>query len=208
MNNSVRKPGSILMTTDTPVAEWSYTLDIIRGLDRYDVTVALAAVGTPPTSDQMREASILPNVDMFECGVKDGWSENAEPECPERNDIVLAEEWLEGLQHIIRPDVIHLIGNRFGFLKWDSPVLITLLEPITVKPDSLAASSLRGVFRKAGIIVAHTQALLDSLTNICSDIKDTRVIPNTSFNCMADAYFSAYSDLTGNNIDAKKYSFL
>src|SRR5688500_15990170 len=108
---------NVLMTADTVGGVWTYALDLCRALAAHDVHVTLATMGAPIRPDQHAQLARLSNVTLRESSFKLEWMQ--EP----WGDVARAGEWLLGLEHACRPDVVHLNGYAHGSLPWRSPAL-------------------------------------------------------------------------------------
>ncbi len=111
------KPDTILMTADTIGGVWTYAMDICRVLQKHNVDVHIATMGSPLSKDQNTEAAELSNVEIHESDFSLEWMENP------WKDVEEAGEWLLQLEHQVQPDVIHLNNYVHGNLPWQAPVL-------------------------------------------------------------------------------------
>ncbi|MGE5681126.1 MAG: glycosyltransferase family 4 protein [Bacillota bacterium] len=114
-SNSVRR---VLMTTDTIGGVWTYSLELARSLQRYNIEVVLASMGGLPSIEQKQDAAKMPNVSLFESTYKLEWMENP------WEDVQKAGQWLLDLEVLTQPDVIHLNDYSHGKLNFESPSLI------------------------------------------------------------------------------------
>ncbi len=113
-----RLPKKILMTTDAIGGVWQYALDLIEGLVVEGITVLLAALGPPPSQEQIFQLQRFPTVTFVHRDNALEWMQN-----PWR-DVDAAGEWLLKLQAEFQPDLIHLNGFSHASLPWGKPVLI------------------------------------------------------------------------------------
>src|SRR4051812_5194116 len=86
------RPLRILMTADTVGGVWTYALELVRALDAYGVQVALAPMGVLPSGFQRRQASAVPNLELFESAYKLEWMEDP------WMDVAAAGDWLLALE--------------------------------------------------------------------------------------------------------------
>lgn len=98
---------------------WSYALELMKGLQKYNVEFLLAVLDKPLNKFQIEDIRELKNVSVAENSFKLEWMENA------WKDVDLSGEWLLNLKDKFAPDLVHLNGYSHGALHWDIPVLIT-----------------------------------------------------------------------------------
>src|SRR5438874_1327869 len=114
MNKRLR----ILMTADTVGGVWTYSLELTRALQAYDVEVLLATMGPRPSPAQREQALNVPNLSLFKSDYKLEWM----PDC--WTDVKHAGDWLLHLENRLRPDLIHLNGYVHAKLPWTRPTLV------------------------------------------------------------------------------------
>jgi glycosyltransferase involved in cell wall biosynthesis len=105
-------------------------------------------------------------------------------------DVDQAGEWLLGLEEAFRPDIIHLNGCAHGVLPWKTPVLVVahscvLSWWLAVKGEPAPECAWREYTQRLGaglhaadVVVAPTQAMLESVRRLYGSPEQTRVIPN------------------------------
>jgi|GEM_PF-426776 len=119
MNVAKNFPSRILMTTDTIGGVWTFVIDLCTYLKTFNITIALAAMGTSFTSYQRKELERLKNVIPFESSYKLEWMNS--PWC----DVDRSINWLEAIADKFKPDIIHLNTFSHGVMKHKVPMIIT-----------------------------------------------------------------------------------
>jgi glycogen synthase len=183
MSENVPQPRKILMTADTVGGVWTYAIELARGLAERGVEVALATMGEPLNDLQREKADRIPHLRVFESAFKLEWMEE-----PWR-DVERAGDWLLGLEARIGPDLVHLNGYAHGSLPWSAPKVMAghscVLswwqavkgEPAPASWDPYAREVAAGL-AAADLVVAPSQARLDSLALYYGRLPRTRVILN------------------------------
>lgn len=174
----------ILMTTDTVGGVWTYCLELAAALASHGVEIALATMGTLPTSAQRAEVARLGNVHLFTSEYKLEWMEQPWADVDE------AGEWLLELAAEFQPDAVHLNGYAHAALPWDVPVVVVAHSCVlswwqAVKRESppawlaeyghRVAEGLRG----ADMIVAPSHAMLEALREQYAFATPACVTPNS-----------------------------
>lgn len=108
----------VLMTTDTVGGVFDYCVELIRGLQAYDVEVTLASLGPRPRAHQWETLRRLPNVEV---AVHEGRLEWM-PDC--ERDLARAGEWLLDIETRACPDVVHVNGYAHAALAWQAPPIV------------------------------------------------------------------------------------
>lgn len=172
----------ILMTADTVGGVWTYALVLADALQRYDVEIALATMGTPLSSEQQAAASATENVEIFESEYQLEWMEAP------WDDVEAAGEWLLDLETRLDPDLIHLNNFAHGALDWRAPVLVvghscvySWFEAVhgTAPPQwNRYEREVAQGLRKADSVTAPTEAMLDALERHYGPFARTDAIPN------------------------------
>jgi glycogen synthase len=176
-------PKSILMTADTVGGVWTYALELTRALQQHDVEVHLAVMGPPLTPAQRADAHKIPNLNLFKSNYKLEWM----PEC--WADVRRAGDWLLHLASRLRPDVVHLNGYAHAALPWQTPTLIVAHSCVlswwqAVRGDAVPdewkryQAEVTNGLRSAGLVIAPTVAMLQSLNTHYGKISNGRVISN------------------------------
>jgi glycogen synthase len=181
------------MTTDTVGGVWNYALELCRGLSHHGVAVMLATLGPLPRPAQRADAALIPNVTLRESEFRLEWMDHP------WDDLGRAGEWLIGLSKEFSADLIHLNGYAHAALPWDRPVLVVAHSCVlswwrAVRGEEAPATwdeyrtRARAGLNAAGLVVAPTQAMLQTLISNYGDVGATRVIPNgcdpARFSCL------------------------
>jgi glycosyltransferase involved in cell wall biosynthesis len=107
----------ILMTTDNLGGVWTYTMELLSELDKYNITTALAVMGNPLSDHHKTQLASLKNAKVYHADYKLEWMEDP------WEDVDMAGEWLLNIRDEFHPDLIHLNSFAFGALNWGLPVL-------------------------------------------------------------------------------------
>lgn len=176
-------PNRVLMTGDPLSGVWTYALNLARGLQQFDVHVALATMGRPLYREQRRLARGIHNLEIYESSYRLEWMED-----PWR-DIRVAGEWLLRLEEETAPDLIHLNSCCFGQLPFKTSTLVAAHIDVfgwwravhgQLPPEAWTRyreETTRGL-QAAGLVVATTRAALDGIEKSFGLIDRVRVIPN------------------------------
>ena len=107
----------ILMTTDTVGGVWTYTIDLCKALEAYNVEVYLTSMGALVNKQQQLQLDTLQNVSFYESNYKLEWMQDAQ------YDVEKAKEWITGIYGNIKPDILHFnnFGQTAGY--WSCPVV-------------------------------------------------------------------------------------
>jgi glycosyltransferase involved in cell wall biosynthesis len=107
----------ILMTADTVGGVWTYTMDLCRALEDYNVEIHLVTMGALLNNDQSKQVQSLKNFHLYESNHKLEWMHDP------WEDVKKATDWLESIYRKVNPDLIHF--NNFGQAGrgWDCPVV-------------------------------------------------------------------------------------
>lgn len=171
------------MTTDAVGGVWTYSMELSRALAARGVEVTLATMGPRPSDEQRAQARAVPGLSLVEADFKLEWMQ--EP----WEDVEAAGEWLLALEKERRPDVVHLNGYCHAALDWRAPTLVAAHSCIygwweavhgRRPPEEYAryrAEVTRGL-RAAGMVVAPTRAMLDTLAHHYQCPPGGRVVPN------------------------------
>lgn len=173
----------ILMTTDTIGGVWTYSVELIRGLEPNGVQVVLATMGAPLSPAQWEDVRHLSNVEVAESGYKLEWME--EP----WEDVRRAGEWLMEIERDTLPDIIHLNGYAHGSLPWNAPVLVVGHSCVLSWWESVKGEPAPGEWeryrqevsaglRAASLVLAPTHAMLDMLDRHYGPFTRSGVAPN------------------------------
>ncbi|WP_150107677.1 glycosyltransferase family 4 protein [Pedosphaera parvula] len=171
------------MTADSIGGVWTYALELASALAPSGVEVILASMGSRLDRHQVRQASSIPNVEVFESSFKLEWMKE-----PWR-DLSLAGDWLLDLETRHPADIIHLNGYAHAVLPWRAPVLVAGHSCIlswwrAVKgvdaPQSFHrySEAVRMGISAAQLIVAPSQAMLSALSRHYGPLPDSMVIYN------------------------------
>ncbi|MGB8705461.1 MAG: glycosyltransferase family 4 protein [Gillisia sp.] len=97
------------MTTDTLGGVWTYSLDMCKALQPYNVEVYLVSLGKLPGLQQQNDANAIKNIHLYSRNYHLEWMENP------WQDVMKTQHWLEELYDEIQPDLVQL--NNFTFFK-------------------------------------------------------------------------------------------
>ena len=173
----------VLMTADTVGGVWTYALDLARKLAGRGCEVTLATMGGYLPHAEARAVARVRNIHLYESNFKLEWMEDPWA------DVAQAGEWLLGIAHKTRPDIVHLNNYAHGSLPWPAPVLMAAHscvlswwqavkgEHAPASWDRYAAAVRRGL-QAANLVVAPTHAMLDALAAHYGPLPQGRVIYN------------------------------
>jgi len=173
------------MTADTVGGVWTYALELARGLDEYNIEVALATMGPRPTRSQCEQAAEVANVDLFKSVYKLEWMKDPWA------DMKAAADWLLDLENRLKPDVVHLNSYAHAALPWRNPKLLVGHSCVSswwravhqsCPPSEWQEynSAVQRGLRAAELVITPTRAMLDALNESYPGCVDGRasVIPN------------------------------
>lgn len=169
MNSPLHVPDRVLMTADTVGGVWTFALELSRALQPWDVDVALATMGAPPSDEQRRAVAALDHVTLYPSDYRLEWMDDP------WDDVEAAGEWLKGLEARVQPDLVHLNNYAHGALSWQSPVLmvghscvVTWFASVKGTPPTEDWDRYRRVVMQglqgADRVTAPTMAMLRALT--------------------------------------------
>ena len=171
----------ILITADAVGGVWTYALELIGALSEHQF--ALAVMGPRMTNEQRAEAKALPNLKLFESTYALEWMDGP------WEQVDRSSEWLLGVAAEFRPDLVHLNGYSHATLHFEAPVVVVAHSCVlswwqAVKKTTAPAQyneyrrRVAAGLHAANLVVAPTEAMLNSL-RINYDFRgDARVIPN------------------------------
>jgi glycosyltransferase involved in cell wall biosynthesis len=108
----------VLLTTDTVGGVWTYTRELVTGLVRNGVCVTLVSFGHMPEPRQLAWTEGLRNLDYRPTAFGLEWMQDS------AEDIAASSEFLLGVIHETRPDLIHLNQFCYGALAVDIPKIV------------------------------------------------------------------------------------
>jgi glycogen(starch) synthase len=180
---AAERPLHVLMTADCVGGVWTHALELAAGLGALGVRVTLASMGARLTAQQRAQAARIPSLSLHESTWRLEWMD--EP----WDDVAAAGRWLQQLDHVLRPDVVHLNQFAFGALRFQAPTLVVAHSCVlswwrAVRGGSAPASFDR--YREvvaaglagAGLVAAPTHAMLASLTENHGLARPGLVLPN------------------------------
>jgi glycogen(starch) synthase len=177
------KPQRVLMTADPIGGVWTYALELCRAFESCGIEVALATMGARLNKSQEQEAARSPNIQVFQSSYKLEWMDSPWA------DVDAAGEWLLDIERQFRPEVIHLNGYAHGSLPWHAPKIVVghscaLSWWKAVKHCDAPAEwdsyrhRVNAGLQSADMVVAPSQAMLDSLQEHYEALSRCKVIPN------------------------------
>jgi glycosyltransferase involved in cell wall biosynthesis len=174
----------ILMTTDTIGGVWTYTIDLIKGLEKYNVEVILATMGGPLSNSQLAQVRKLKKVILDASNYKLEWMEDP------WKDLERAHRWLLQLSFTFNPDVIHFNSYSFDGKLFNAPVVVVghscvlswwqAVKNESAPPDWQRYADLvkRGL-HTADVVIAPSHTMMMYLIDIYGDFKRAQVIYNS-----------------------------
>ncbi len=175
---------NVLMTTDTVGGVWTYCMELCAALAPHGVHITLASMGRQLSAEQQRQVDALPHVRLHASNYKLLWMANSAA------DVVSAGEWLLELERETQPDIVHLNDLAHGGLAWKAPVLLVAHSCVyswwqMVKNRQAPAEDWHGYkhtvtksLRKANLVAAPSQAMLDAFLSNYGPANASLVLPN------------------------------
>src|SRR4051794_6602958 len=107
----------VLMTTDAVGGVWTYSLELAAALAPHGVEMHLATMGPVPGRERYREIRGSAVVGLHVSSFALEWERDP------WDDVEAAGSWLQGLEALVEPDLVHLNGYAHGTLPWSAPVV-------------------------------------------------------------------------------------
>lgn len=117
-NSEIPSIHRILMSTDCVGGVWTYSLELAKSLQDYNVEVVLATMGAVLSADQREAVKKIQNIKLFESSFKLEWMEDP------WNDVEASGQWLLKIEEMTRPDLIHLNSYAHGSLPFRAPKIV------------------------------------------------------------------------------------
>ena len=174
----------VLMTADAVGGVWPYAVDLAGAYHARGVEVTLAVMGPEPTPAQ-KAAARRTGLHLVHHAGRLEWM-------PEPwTDVDAAGEWLLGLAHRRRPDLVHLNGYAHATLPWEVPALVVAHSCVrtwwrAVRGGEAPAEwttytrRVRAGLGAAATVVAPSRAMLQGLREEYGLEFTGQVIPNGS----------------------------
>src|SRR5690606_17349537 len=173
----------ILMTTDTLGGVWTYSLELCKALEKYNVQIYLVAMGRWPSESQQQRVSRLKNVILYKSDYKMEWMQDP------WEDVKQANKWINTIYHTVLPDIIHL--NNYSSIRkqWEVPIVtvfhscvITWWEAVKGEKTPLQWEKYKQLVKTAlntsDIVVRPTKSILEKAIKTHHITTQTKVIPN------------------------------
>ena len=109
---------TVLMTADTVGGVWTYAIELARALAAGGVRVHLATMGGPVRDHQRRQADAVAGLTLHESPFKLEWMQDPWA------DVEKAGLWLQELEDVFTPQVVHLNQFAFGALPFRARKLV------------------------------------------------------------------------------------
>ncbi|NJK96860.1 MAG: glycosyltransferase [Bacteroidales bacterium] len=178
------------MTTDTIGGVWTYTMDLIKGLEKYNVEIVLATFGDPLSHTQLAQVRKLKKVNLDTSGYKLEWMPDP------WKDIERAQRWLLQLSFTYAPDVIHLNSYAFNGTFFNAPVIVVGHSCVlswwqAVKHESAPADwnryreLVKQGLHTADVVVAPSHTMMMKLIEFYGEFNRSQVI----YNSVDESYF-------------------
>lgn len=137
-----------VLLTGYPDASWTYTVELIRGLEREGVHVVLAVMGRTLEPPQRAELRTLRNVEFYESTYRAEW------DGADERELESAGNWLLDLAQRHDVDVVHLNERAFAALPWRARPIVTVhREPWTGDANCLLAAPARALIPSGGAVI-------------------------------------------------------
>lgn len=173
----------VLVTTDNIGGVWTYSLELVRALEKEGVRTALATMGYCLSRAQREELRRIETVKVYESCFRLEWMDDP------WDDVEQAGRWLLDVEDDFEPDVIHLNGYAHAALPWSAPVLVVGHSCVlswwqAVKKAPAPASwsrygrEVRRGLHAAHRVIAPTRAMLECLDQLYGPLPGPGVISN------------------------------
>lgn len=173
----------VLMTTDTIGGVWTFTIDLVKGLEKYNVEVVLATMGAPLSSQQLAQVRRLKRVSIDSSTYKLEWMPDP------WKDIERAQRWMLHLNFTYNPDIIHLNSYAFDCSLFNVPVVMVGHSCVlswwkSVKKESAPAewNTYADIVKKGlhstDVVVAPSHNMMMSLIENYGEFNRSQVIYN------------------------------
>jgi glycogen synthase len=177
------KPRRVLMTADTIGGVWTYAIELTRALEKFNIEVVMATMGSPLNDRQKDDVRATSNLTVYESSYKLEWMQDP------WEDVRCAGEWLLQLEQDVNPDVVHLNNYAHAHLPWRSPKLVVGHSCVmswwcAVRGDDPPEcwdryrTEISHGLGAADLVVAPSRAMLLSLIWHYGSIRASRVILN------------------------------
>ncbi|HLU46913.1 MAG TPA: glycosyltransferase, partial [Planctomycetota bacterium] len=176
-------PRRVLMTTDTAGGVWTYTLELACSLVARGARVLLAACGPSIDLARREELSRLEGVEVAAREFRLEWMDDP------WDDVDASGKWLLELEARFRPEVIHLNGFSHAALPFRAPTLVVGHSCVGSWHRAVLGHAMgdgwreyrsrvtRGL-RRADLVTAPTEAMLDALRHEYGPFRAAGAIPN------------------------------
>jgi glycosyltransferase involved in cell wall biosynthesis len=171
------------MSADSVGGDWTYALELVRGLEAAGVEVVLATMGAPLSNEQLVDIRPIAGLRLFESSFKLEWMNDSWKEVEQ------AGRWLLDLEDRLRPDVVHLNGYSHAALPFHAPRVVVAHSCVlswwrAVKGeaappvwDEYRSKVARGL-RAADMVIAPTKAMLSEIARYYGRAAKSVVIPS------------------------------
>jgi glycogen synthase len=175
----------VLITADTIGGVWTYARELVTGLVRRGIQVTLVSFGEIPGAEQTAWLEGLPKFDYRPTGFKLEWMQDS------AEDLRVSADYLASIVREVKPDLLHLNQFYYGAINVEQPRIVVAHSDVVTwwmdvhgrtPPESewlgwYREMIARGVER-ANMVVAPSQAMMDSFTAVYPRPAQTAVIYN------------------------------
>lgn len=159
---------TILMTTDTVGGVWTYSMELCKALEKHQVKVHLAAMGSWPSKAQQREAEKLENVLLYKSDYKLEWMQDP------WGDVQEAGKWLNSICETLHPDIIHFNNYAHMGKGWSCPTITVFHSCVQTWWQAVKGTSfphswdryleiLQNSLNASDVVVVPTQAIMEKV---------------------------------------------
>lgn len=106
---------NILMTTDTVGGVWTYSMELCRAMQPYNVFFSVVSLGEYPSKAQLEEVKKTTNIQLFPTNYKLEWMQNP------WKDLYRTRKKLSYLYSALKPDLFHFNNFIQKEKKWNRP---------------------------------------------------------------------------------------
>ncbi|OYQ33177.1 hypothetical protein CHU92_13650 [Flavobacterium cyanobacteriorum] len=173
----------ILMTADTIGGVWTYSMDLCKALQDYDVEVHLVTMGGLLNEEQNTQVEQLGNVHLYESSYKLEWMQNP------WEDVEKARQWVQSVHDRVMPNLIHF--NNYGQIngRWNCPVITVFHSCVQTWWQAIKSEEappewerykelVEKALRLSDVVVAPTVAMLQQAESIYGGFASAEAIYN------------------------------
>jgi glycogen synthase len=177
----------ILVTADTVGGVWTYTRELVTELAKRDIRITLVSFGAIPSRSQTDWLAPLSGVTYFPTGFDLEWMQDA---ADLSRDISESTQYLRGIIHEYKPDLLHLSQYCYGSLDLPIPKVVVAHSDVmswsqavrSFQPQDRWAQWYRSIVKEglagASLLVAPSCWMLSCIETCYGPQRHSKVIYN------------------------------